>query len=66
MTKLDVGLSLLEKFKVKGKEPSIHISPENLEKGRREFIAACERSDREERIRMAEAADAISHIYITF
>jgi hypothetical protein len=38
MTNLDVGLSLLEKFKVKGREPSIHISPENLEKGRREFI----------------------------
>jgi hypothetical protein len=66
MAKLDADVSLFEEFAVKDKGFSINISPEDLEKGRRKFIAACEESDRVERARMAEAIEKISHIYLTF
>jgi hypothetical protein len=66
MAKLDADVSLFEEFAIKDKGFSINISPEDLEKGRREFIAACEESDRAEWARMADAAEAFSHIYLTF
>ncbi|MDR2028276.1 MAG: hypothetical protein LBP93_01920 [Treponema sp.] len=66
MVELDADVSLFEDFAVRDKGFTLTISPEDPEKGRRDFVAACEESDREKRARMADAAEAISHIYLTF
>jgi hypothetical protein len=65
MAKLNSDVSLIEERRIE-KGMSIRIPPEDLKKGRLEFIAACEESDRAERARMAEAIEKISHIYLTF
>jgi hypothetical protein len=62
---LNSDISLFEALRVEGREP-IRIPPEELDKSRQEFIAACEESDREERACMADAVEKVSRIYLTF
>jgi hypothetical protein len=60
---LEIDLAALAK-RMEAREP-IRISPEALERDRREFIAACEKSNREARAHLADAIEKVSHIYLT-